>query len=275
MSDEQEMLDDELSEHEEAVEGQMTLFEHLTELRRRLIYALIAVAAGCGISWTWAEEIFQFILVPLDRAAPQKGMSTVHYQSLTEPFFTLLKTSLVAGVFLAIPVILWQIWKFIAPALYPDEKRLAAPFVLIATLFFFGGGAFCYYVVMPYGFNFLFIFGDQVAGAKATIMVSEHYALATRLLLAFGAVFELPVICMFLSAMGLITHRTLIKYWRVSVVGSFIFAAMLTPPEVITQVAMAVPLILLYGLSIIVAYFFTVRREARERAEGLVEDQSP
>lgn len=244
--------------------GQMTLFEHLTELRKRLVYALIAVFAGFCIAWTWAEELFKFILVPLEKAAPAQGMSTIHYQDLTEPFFTLVKTSLTAGVFIAIPVILWQIWKFIAPALYEDEKRLAIPFVFLATLFFFGGASFCYFFVMPYGFNFLFKFSEGFS--QPTLMISKHYSLATRLLLAFGVVFELPVVSMFLSAMGVITHHTLIKYWRISVVCAFIFAAVLTPPDIGTQIAMAIPLIILYGISIIVAYFFTKRHE-RRRAE--------
>lgn len=254
------MSDDQLPE-----EGQMTLFEHLTELRKRLVYSLIAVAGGFAVSWTWAEEIFKFILVPLEKAAPAKGMSTIHYQDLTEPFFTLIKTSLTAGIFIAIPVILYQIWKFIAPALYENEKRLAIPFVVLATLFFFGGASFCYYFVMPYGFNFLFKF--SAGFSTPTLMISKHYSLATRLLLAFGAVFELPVVSMFLSAMGVITHHTLIKYWRISVVCAFIFAAILTPPDVGTQIAMAIPLIILYGISIIVAYFFTKRHEKRRAKE--------
>lgn len=250
---------------EEALEGEMTLFDHLAELRRRLAYCLVAVFVGFGVSWTWVENIFEFIAQPLKNASPNAAMGQLHYKSLTEPFFTLVKTAIVAGIFLAIPVILWQVWKFIAPGLYKHEKRLAIPFVILATIFFFGGASFCYYFVMVYGFQFLFQFGNTVA--NPTLMMSEHYDLAVKLLLAFGAIFEMPVVAMFMAALGLITHRTLIRFWRLAVVGSFIFAAILTPPDVVTQVAMAVPLTFLYGVSIVVAYFFTVRRERKNAAE--------
>lgn len=244
------------------VEGQMTLFEHLAELRRRLIYCMIALGVGFGVSWTWAEQLFEFILVPLKKAAPNQEMGQIHYKDLIEPFFTLVKTSMVAAVFLALPFILYQLWQFVAPALYKEEKRLAIPFVFLATLFFFGGASFCYLFVMPFGFSFLFKFSEGFSSPM--LMMSEHYSLAIKLLLAFGTVFEMPVAAMFLSAMGLLTHRTLIKYWRYSVVASFVFAAILTPPDVGTQVAMAIPLVILYGVSIVVAYFFTRSRERKE-----------
>ncbi|MEM1347087.1 MAG: twin-arginine translocase subunit TatC [Myxococcota bacterium] len=252
------------AEDEEAG-GEMTLLEHLAELRRRVVYSFIAVAVGFGVSWTWVEDLFTFILVPLEAAAPEAGMGQINYKDLTEPFFTLIKTAIIAGVFLAIPVILYQIWKFVAPGLYKHERRLALPFVAIASAFFFVGASFCYYFVMPYGFEFLFKFSQGV-DANPTLMMSEHYNLAIKLLLAFGIVFEMPVAAMFLSAVGVITHRTLIEYWRISVVVAFIFAAMLTPPDIGTQLAMAIPLIVLYGISIGVAYVFTTRRERRDEA---------
>ena len=253
-------------------EGQMTLFEHLRELRKRVIYSIIAIFTGFCVCWTWAEDIFRFILVPLEKAAPHADMSKIHYKDLIEPFFTLVKTALVAGIFLAIPVVLYQIWKFVAPALYQDEKRLAIPFVFLATLFFFGGASFCYLFVMPFGFSFLFKFSQGFSNPM--LMMSEHYALAMKLLLAFGAVFELPVISMFLSAMGVITHRTLIDYWRPAIIVSFVVAAILTPPDIGTQIAMAIPLIILYGVSIIVAYFFTKHHE-RKHAAMMAELEKP
>lgn len=252
---------------DEELGSEMTLFEHLSELRKRLIYSIFGVFVGFGVSWIWVKEIYEFLSLPLKKATSDPGMAQLHYKDLTEPFFTLLKTAIVAGIFLAIPVILWQVWKFIAPGLYAHEKRFAIPFVILATGFFLGGAAFCYYLVMPFGFEFLFEFGSKVADANPSLMMSEHYGLAIKLLLAFGAVFEMPVIAMFLSVMGVITHRTLIAYWRVAIVGSFIFAAVLTPPDVITQVAMAVPLVILYSISIVVAYVFTSRRERRASKE--------
>lgn len=247
----------------EEVGGEMSLFEHLGELRKRLIYCVIAVVIGSIVSWTWRNELFLFILEPLNQAAPTAEMAKVHYKELTEPFFVLLKTAVTGGIFLGLPVILWQIWGFVAPGLYKHERRVAVPFVFVATLFFLFGSGFCYFFVMPVGFAFLFKFSDPVS--TPTIMMQEHYGFALKLLLAFGAVFEMPVIAMFLSAIGVITHRTLIKYWRYSVIGSFVFAALLTPPDVGTQLAMAVPLVFLYGLSIIVAWFFTASREKKQR----------
>ncbi len=255
------MSEQEETGRDELVSGEMSLFEHLAELRKRLIYSMLAIATGFGISWIWREEIFQFLLEPLRQAAPAAVMAQIHNRDLTEPFMTLIKASFVAGVFLAIPVVLWQLWCFIAPALYKNEKRLAIPFVVVATVFFFAGGALCYKVVMPYGFEFLFAFGQGIS--NPTLMMGDHFSLTIKLLLAFGAIFELPVISMFLSALGVLTHYTLIKHWRGAIVGSFVLGAVLTPPDVGTQVAMASSLIVLYGLSIIVAWYFTTRRERK------------
>lgn len=251
---------------EQDISGEMTLFEHLAELRRRLIISIIAIVVGAVIAWSFRNELFLVILQPLKDAAPNAKMANVHYKDLTEPFFVLLKTSVTAGVFIGLPVILWQIWGFIAPGLYKHERRIAVPFVFLATIFFLIGASFCYFFVMPYGFAFLFAFSDPVS--TPNIMMQEHYNFALRLLLAFGVVFEMPVVAMFLSAIGLITHRTLIKYWRYSVIAAFVFAALLTPPDVGTQMAMAVPLVILYGVSILVAWFFTSRREKKALKES-------
>ena len=252
------------AEKEPLAQGEMSLFDHLKELRKRLVYSLVAVGIGFSISWIWRNEIFEFILVPLKAAAPTKEMAEVHFKDLIEPFFTLMKTCFASGVLFAIPVILWQAWKFIAPGLYAEEKRMAIPFVLLASAFFIGGTSFCYYFVMPIGFEFLFKFAGDISSPM--LMMQEHYNLALKLLLAFGLVFEMPVVAMFLSAIGVITHHTLIKHWRISVVVSFILAAILTPPDVGTQIAMAIPLVVLYGVSILVALFFTKRREKKAAA---------
>ena len=260
----------------EIEDARMTIIEHLAELRVRGVYALGAAIVGAIISWIWVEELFTFLLQPLEVAAMRAGMAdkleAVNYKDIIEPFFTLMKTAMVGGIFLAIPIILYNIWAFVAPGLYKHEKRLAAPFVVLATLFFLMGAGFCYYFVMPYGFQFLLEFNKNVG--QPVIMMREHYALSMKLLLAFGAVFELPVLAMFLSALGVITHRTLIKFWRYAVLAAFVFAAVLTPPDVITQLAMAVPLVILYFISIGVAYVFTTRRERAEaRARAADPDQ--
>ena len=234
----------------------------------RTFAGIIAIAVGSSIAWIFKEELYALLLRPLQQAAPTAEMAQIHYKDLVEPFFIMLKTAIVGGVFLSLPVVLWQLWKFIAPGLYAHEKRMAMPFVISATAFFLLGSYFCYALVMPFGFEFLFKFSDNIS--TPTLMMEEHYGLALKMLLAFGAIFEMPVIAMFLSAIGVITHHTLIKHWRAAIVISFVFAAVLTPPDVGTQVAMAIPLTILYGISIVAAYFFTKRNE-RKRAEMMAE----
>lgn len=250
--------EEELSQ-EEQLEAQMSFLDHLAELRRRIVYGLIAIAIGFGICWFWITDIFLWLLLPLQIAAPEMDLAQMHHKDLAEPFFTLLKLGIVGGIFVGSPVLLFNIWKFIAPGLYPNEKKFVAPFVVMATFFFFLGASFCYFIVIPFGYRFLLDFSLQVS--QPTLMMSEYMSLTLKLLLGFGIVFEMPVVSMFLSGVGIITHRTLLKHWRVAVVLSFIVAAMLTPPDVVTQAMMAGPLIVLYAISVAIAFFFTKRRE--------------
>lgn len=249
-------MSEELVEEEE---GQMSLFEHLAELRTRLIRSIIAVTIGAGASWAWVEEVFKFLMMPLKKAAPAAVMANVHYKDMSEPFITLMKTALFTGVFVTIPFVLYQLWSFIAPGLYAHEKKIAGPFVALATLFFYGGASFCYFVVMPFGFQFLFAFSSSVA--TPTLMMSEYYSTVVTLMLAFAFVFEMPVLSMFLSALGVLTHRPMVQYWRYAVVAIFVIAAILTPPDVLSQMSMAIPMLILYALSTAVAYMFTMRYE--------------
>lgn len=242
-------------------DARMTVIEHLYELRRRVLWAALGVAICVGISWGFVEEIFELLMMPLRAAAPNAELAEMHHKDLAEPFFVLLKTAIFAGVFASVPWLLVQLWAFVAPGLYVHEKRVAIPFVLLATLFFVGGSSFCFFVVMPLGYEFLLLFSMEVS--QPELMMNEYLALTTKLLLGFGLIFELPVFSMFLSWMGILTHHHLIKFWRHSVVAAFIIAAILTPPDVVTQTLMAVPLIVLYFVSIGVAWFFTTRREAR------------
>lgn len=246
----------------------MSFMSHLVELRRRVMFSFIALVIAFLICWNFAPQLFDFLLQPLIKAAPEGDLANMHNTDLAEPFFTLLKTAILAAVFLASPALLFNIWQFVAPGLYPDEKRAAMPFVLMGTVFFFIGASFCYYVVIPFGYAFLLGFSLDVS--NPTLMIKDYFTLTTKLLLGFGMVFELPVVTSFLSAMGLLTHRHLIQHWRIAVVGAFIIAAILTPPDVVTQLMLAAPLLLLYGLSILSAYVITNRREkrlARELAE--------
>lgn len=244
----------------------MTVFEHLAELRRRVGWALFGVVVGFCISWAWVEPIFDYLLEPLRTATSDATLSEMHHKDLAEPFFVLLKTAIFSGVFLAAPWILLQIWLFVAPALYDKEKKVAFPFTILAALFFYGGASFCFYLVMPYGYEFLLNFSLEVS--KPELMMNEYLGLTTKLILGFGFIFEMPVFSMFLSAMGVLTHRHLLKFWRYAIVISFILAAMLTPPDVVTQTMMAVPLVFLYFVSVLVAWFFTARREKAAALEA-------
>jgi sec-independent protein translocase protein TatC len=182
----------------------------------------------------------------------------MHHRNLTEPFFVLLKTAIFAGIVLAVPVILYQIWKFVAPGLYPDERKVAIPFVIAGSFFFIAGIAFCYEIILPYAYRFLLTFGQEVTTPE--LMMEEFFGLTTKLLLAFGVVFEMPVFATFFARIGLITHKTLLRYWRHAIVACFVAGAMLTPPDIISQVFLAGPMIILYFVSVLSAWIFGKER---------------
>jgi sec-independent protein translocase protein TatC len=236
---------------------------HLEELRSRLIKAAIGVVAGFAICYTVSEQLFGFLVQPLEEALPEGShLAIIRVQ---EGFLTHLKISLLAAVFLASPVILFQVWRFVAPGLYPQEKRYVWPFVGSATLFFLVGGAFAYWVVFPFGFKFLLGYASD--SIQATISIDAYLGFAARLLLAFGVVFELPVVVFFLARMGLVTHRTLGRGRGYALVVIIILAAVLTPPDVFTQLLMAGPLYALYEISILVARIFGTKPEPDEGEE--------
>lgn len=257
-----------LYEHEptELELARMSFFEHLAELRKRLLYSIVALFVGFVACWTVAKDIYKLLLWPLQQGLDPAKYATIamHHRDLAEPVFTLMKAAILGGVFVAAPVVMYQLWKFVGPALYPREQRMVVPFVLLGTLFFFAGAAFCFTVVIPFGYRYLVEFSEDISSPM--LMISDYFALTTKLLLGFGLIFEMPVAAMFLSRVGVITHRHLLKHWRIAVVGAFVIGAILTPPDVITQCLMAIPLLILYFLSAGVAYVFTKQREAREQA---------
>lgn len=234
------------------VDVKMPLTAHLEELRWRFIKSFSAVAVGFIGCYNFAEYIFQFLTRPLMQQNP--GPVQLIGTGVVEAFFTKLKVSLIAAVFLASPVILYQLWGFIAPGLYDTEKRYARPFVLFGTCFFVTGAAFCYQFVFPVGFAF-FLEEYKTIGVLPSIRISEYLSFSARMLLAFGVTFELPVITFFLARLGMVTHHTLIGYLRYAIVIIFVVAAVLTPgPDIASQFLMAGPLLLLYIVSIGVAY---------------------
>jgi len=231
-------------------EKRLPLTEHLTELRSRLIKCALAVGIGFLISYYFSERIFSYLMMPLIQSLPEG--STMVYTGLPEAFFTYMKTAFLAGFFLAVPMILYQLWMFVAPGLYPKERVVALPFVLCSTVFFVGGALFGYFVVFPFGFKFFLSYATDVI--KPLPSVKEYLSFSAKLLLAFGLIFELPVLTFFLARIGLITHTFMARNRRYAILLVFIIAAVLTPPDVISQLMMGFPLLILYELSIWVAW---------------------
>ncbi|MFW6147300.1 MAG: twin-arginine translocase subunit TatC [Thermodesulfobacteriota bacterium] len=238
--------------------------EHLEELRSRLIVCSISVGAGFAISYVFSKHLFSFLILPLTRVLPPE--SKLIFTSLPEMFVTYIKVSLVAGIILAIPIIFYELWMFLAPALYQNEKRYLIPFVVFSSLLFVVGALFGYLVVFPYGFKFFIGFATE--DIQALPSVKQYFSFATRLLLAFGLVFEMPIVAIFLSKLGLITPDTMKRYRKFAILSSFILAAILTPPDVATQIMMALPMIILYELSILLSRgVYRKRKESSEQEE--------
>jgi len=222
---------------------------HLTELRKRLAISVIAVVAFFFVMFAFWQPILDWMILPLKEVLPEG--SNVIFTKVQEPFFTALKVSFFTGFIAALPIIFWQLWLFIAPGLYENEKKMVIPFALGATTMFLIGASFCYYIVIPFGFDFLINFGAQLFTALPSI--GDYVSFFTKLLLGFGLAFEMPVITFVLAVMGLVTDKTLKEFFRYALVIIFLASALLTPPDVLTQFLMAGPMILLYGLSILIA----------------------
>jgi sec-independent protein translocase protein TatC len=240
--------------------------KHLEELRRRLIIsaaAWLVTFIGC---YRYSERLFQFISEPV-RAALPKGSSLV-FINATEPFFTYLKIAAIAGLLLALPVIFWQLWGFVAPGLYSNEKKFAVPFVFASCLCFGVGAYFGFSFVFPTIFTFLIKFGTSTGDINAMLSMGQYLSLSSKLLLAFGLVFELPIIIFFLARMGIVDHLWLRRNRKYALIVAFIVGAILTPPDVFSQTALALPFILLYEVGIWMAFFFGKRPEEADTAAG-------
>ena len=235
-----------------------TLTEHFEELRRRLIISVVAWVVGFGVCYNYAEQLFKLIAEPVRQALPKD--STLVFIHATEPFFTYLKVAAVAGLVAALPVMLWQMWRFVAPALYPGEKRLAVPFVLCSCLCFATGTYFGFTYVFPMIFTFLINYGIGHGEVQAMLSMGGYLSMSTRLLLAFGLVFELPIIIFFLARLGLVDHKWLAAHRRYAFLLAFVVGAVLTPPDIFSQISIALPFILLYEVGVWVARFFGKKR---------------
>ena len=245
---------------------EMPLTAHLEELRWRLVKSLLAVAVGFGVAYWYSDVLFEILIRPLQIAGVGHDVKLIG-TGVAEAFFTKIKVAVIAGVVLAIPVILYQLWRFIAPGLHEHEKYYVVPFVFFGTAFFAGGAVFCYELVFAVGYAF---FIEQYAsiGVEPTLRISEYLSFSSRLLLAFGVTFELPVLAFFFARIGMIDHMTLLRPWRYAIIAIVVIAAVLTPgPDVASQLLLAGPLVVLYVASIGVAYVFA-RKAPEEPAEG-------
>jgi sec-independent protein translocase protein TatC len=241
------------SSSEADAELRMPLIEHLTELRTRLIRSMVAIAVGFLIAYAIDDWLFNALTYPLRAAS--NGKVLLIGTGVAEAFFTKIKVAIIAGLFIASPAVFLEIWKFIVPGLFESERRLAKPFVISATIFFVAGGYFCWAVVFKIGYSF-FLREYSSIGVTPTIRISEYLAFSTKLLLAFGITFELPIFAFFLTRIAVIDHRMMVHYFRYAVLAIFVVAVALTPPDMISPFLLAIPLLALYGLSIGVSYVF-------------------
>lgn len=254
---------------------EMGFFEHLGELRKRIIRVLWGLIPGVVVGWIFREWILDFLLGPLGVALQAQGIDEpqIHFKGLTDPFVAYVKIALITGLLASAPWTFHQIWAFVSPGLYRREKWLAVPFVIFSTVCFAGGAVFGYVVVFPLGFGALLEFSGPLPtgsiGLTPTIMINEYLTFVTRMLLAFGLVFEIPVVVTFLAAAGIVDWKQLLKFGRWWIVLAAVLASILTPPDVGSQVLMLGPLIFLYYFSVLLAFFFGWRRKkAEDAAEG-------
>lgn len=222
---------------------------HLTELRKRLSISLAVIIVMFVFCFTFWEPLLGWMIAPLKEVLP--AGSNIIFTGVQEPFFTAMKVAFFAGFVISLPVIFWQFWLFVAPGLYDNEKKLVIPFVTAATLMFLMGAAFCYYIVVPLAFAFLIAFGSALFTALPSI--GEYVGFFTKILVGFGLSFELPVMIFFFAKLGLVDDKALKDFFRYAIIIIFIISAMLTPPDILSQFLMAAPLIVLYGISILVA----------------------
>ena len=233
---------------------------HLDELRSRLIKCFVAVGVGFVLCYGFKEQLFQILTAPLISA--MGAGDTLIYTNLPEAFFTFLKAAFLSGILLTSPIIIYQFWMFTAPGLYQKEKRLLLPIVFLSALFFIGGALFGYFVVFPWGFKFFLWFATETI--KPMPSMKEYLSFASKLLLAFGLVFELPLVITFLARLGLVSVSFLKKNRKYALLLFFAGAAILTPPDVVTQVMMAMPLMVLYEISILGARIFGKKKATSE-----------
>ena len=247
------MSDSERTDAPSGPADRMTFLEHLDELRSRLIRAAIAVMIAFVGCFFFYDEVFNFLMQPLRNVIEPYGGSLIT-TAPQENFVLGIKMSFLVAIVVSTPVWLGQVWGFVAPGLYRHERHLAVPFVAVGSVFFISGAVFCHYVLFPIGAEFLSTFGGVGEDIEIRYRVSETFSFYARLVLVTAVMFQIPTLALLLSRLGVITPRSLVRYFKYAILLCFVFAALLTPPDPATQILLAGPMILLYTLSIGVAW---------------------
>ena len=236
--------------------GKMSFLEHLDELRKRLIGCAYSLLFGCAIAFIFVKDIEKFVMLPLQAMHPDQKFI---YTSGFDPFLLMMKIGALAGLMIASPLVIYQLWLFIAPGLYTHEKKFAIPFILFSTIFFLGGAAFSHYIAFPWAWQFFLSWESDYMQFMPDI--KPMFSTYVKMLLAFGLVFQMPTVVFFLARMGVITGWFLVRNTKYAILIIFIVAAVLSPgTDVVSQALMAGPMLGLYGFSIIVAYVFQQRK---------------